>query len=341
MKSCSTARSRCAWPGALRRSPRRPATAAAGRESGLGFIRIFQRNLAAAALDAPPALFYLSRRIDHPPRKAAIVKTDRLSVIVWNEYQHERENPAVRAIYPEGLHQCIADGLRDTPSALPGARPLTLGTATLDEPEHGLSEERLEACDVLVWWGHKAHAKVDDAVVERVQRHVLAGMGLVVLHSGHFSKIFRRLLGTNCSLKWREAAEKERLWVVEPSHPIAAGLPEHFELANEEMYGERFDVPTPESTVFISWFEGGEVFRSGLCWQRGHGRLFYFQPGHETYPTYYDPNVRRVLANAVQWAAPRVRIADRCPRVEPLETLSVKAGTFGSAGIVQRAEDLQ
>jgi trehalose utilization protein len=271
----------------------------------------------------------------------AIMQNSTLSVIVWNEYEHERENPGVRAIYPDGLHTAIASALAETPALNPGALPLEIGTATLDQPEHGLGEERLAACDVLIWWGHKAHAKVADAIVDRVQRRVLEGMGLIVLHSGHFSKIFRRLLGTHCSLKWREAAEKERLWVVEPSHPIAAGLDEYFELQHEEMYGERFDIPQPDSIVFISWFEGGEVFRSGCCWERGHGRIFYFRPGHEAYPTYHDRNVQRVIANAVQWAAPRVNIADRCPMSPPLEKLSETSGPFAQVGIQQSHGDIE
>jgi trehalose utilization protein len=264
----------------------------------------------------------------------------KISVIVWNEFEHERQNPAVGAIYPEGIHAAIALGLQQVPGLNPGALPLDIGTATLDQPEHGLSEERLAGCDVLIWWGHKAHGKVADAIVDRVQKRVLEGMGLIVLHSGHFSKIFRRMLGTNCSLKWREADEKERIWVIEPSHPIAAGLGEYFELPYEEMYGERFDVPQPDETVFISWFEGGEVFRSGLCWQRGHGRIFYFRPGHEAYPTYHDKNVQRVLANAVQWAAPRVQIVDVCPMSPPLEKLSKKDLSFGKVGIVQGKGDI-
>ena len=163
--------------------------------------------------------------------------------------------------------------------------------------------------------GALAHDRVTDEVAQRVQRRVLEGMGFIALHSAHFSKPFKLLMGTNCSLKWREADERVRLWVIEPAHPIAAGLGECFELPAEEMYGERFDIPRPDSTVFISWFEGGEVFRSGCCWERGQGRVFYFQPGHETYPTYYEPNVRRVIANAAAWAAPRVNIVDDCPNV--------------------------
>ena len=204
--------------------------------------------------------------------------------------------PKLPAVYPDGIHEAIADPLR--------AAGFSVRTATLDEPEHGLTEAVLAETDVLIWWGHMAHDDVQDAIVDRVQQRVLDGMGLIVLHSGHFSKIFKRLMGTGCDLKWREADERERLWVVDPSHPIAAGLGEYFELPHEEMYGEFFDIPAPDALVFVSWFQGGEVFRSGLCYSRGRGRIFYFRPGHETYPTYYDGQVRQVIANAVRWAAP-------------------------------------
>jgi trehalose utilization protein len=193
--------------------------------------------------------------------------------------------------------------------------------ATLDEPEHGLTEKILEQTDVLIWWGHIAHKKVNDDVVLRVQKRVLARMGLIVLHSAHFSKIFKALMGTHCSLKWREAAEKERLWNIEPSHPITQGVGEYTGLPNAEMYGERFDIPTPDTVIFLSWFEEGEVFRSGCTWQRGHGRIFYFRPGHETYPIYYNEQILRVIYNAVRWACPRVNIPFSCPEVEALEMI--------------------
>lgn len=236
-----------------------------------------------------------------------MLRNTRLSVIVWNEYVQERNNPAICANYPEGLHAVIAQALRRTPGIGTKALPVDVGTATLDEPEHGLSEARLQACDVLIWWGDVAHDKVSDDVVQRIHRRVLEGMGLIVLHAGHSSKIFRRLLGTSCAVKLRARDERERLWVVAPSHPVAAGLSERFELPIEETYGESFDVSQPDSTVFISWFEGGEVFRSGCCWERGYGRLFYFRPGNINHPTFHDANVQRVLANAVQWVAPRFR----------------------------------
>ena len=177
-------------------------------------------------------------------------------------------------------------------------------TATLDEPEQGLTAAVLDETDVLIWWGHAAHDEVSDEVVERVQARVLDGMGLIVLHSGHYSQIFKRLMGTSCDLKWREANDHERIWVVEPGHPIAAGLGETIELEHEEMYGERFDIPAPETLVFVSWFTGGEVFRSGCCYTRGRGKIFYFRPGHESFPTYFHADVRRVIGNAVRWAAP-------------------------------------
>lgn len=218
-----------------------------------------------------------------------------IRTVVWNEFLHEHENEAVRSIYPDGIHRTIADALGRDPE-------IQASTATLEEPEHGLPQGRLDETDVLVWWGHKAHGRVSDAIVDRVQQRVNEGMGLLVLHSGHFSKIFKRMMGTPCSLRWREAGERERLWVINPSHPIAQGIDRAIELPNSEMYGEPFLVPEPLETVFVSWFEGGEVFRSGLTYQRGAGRIFYFEPGHETYPIYHDGQIQTVLRNAVRWA---------------------------------------
>ena len=220
-----------------------------------------------------------------------------INVTVWNEFRHEQRHERIRAIYPEGIHGAIAEYLREQPG-------LNVRTATLDEPEHGLTHEVLANTDVLTWWGHGAHREVGDDVVERVQQRVHEGMGLIVLHSGHFSKIFVRLMGTTCNLKWREANEKERLWVVAPGHPIVEGIGEYIEIDHEEMYGEVFDIPEPDTLVFISWFAGGEVFRSGCCYQRGAGKIFYFRPGHEAHPTYFHPEVRKVIGNAVRWAAP-------------------------------------
>ena len=236
-------------------------------------------------------------------------------VTVWNEFRHEKTDEQVRQHYPDGIHATIAAGLREAGLA-------AVRTAMLDEPEHGLTEATLDETDVLIWWGHMAHREVDDAIVERVHARVLDGMGLVVLHSGHFSKIFRRLLGTTCNLKWREGGDKERLWVVAPGHPIAEGLGEYIEIAEEEMYGEHFDIPAPETLVFVSWFTGGEVFRSGCCWQRGAGKVFYFRPGHETLPTYHNREVQRVIANGVRWAAPTPQAAARVfGNYKPLEPL--------------------
>jgi trehalose utilization protein len=243
-----------------------------------------------------------------------------IRTLVWGENVHEHVNPKVAEVYPRGMHEQIATLLREDPN-------LSVTTTTLQEPEHGVTEARLEETDVLTWWGHKAHADVDDKIVERVATRVHEGMGLIVLHSGHFSKLFKRLMGTQCDLYWREANERERVWCANPAHPIARGVPLHFELT-EEMYGEPFGVPEPLETVFVSWFQGGEVFRSGLTYQRGAGRIFYFRPGHETYPTYYDKNVGQVLRNAVNWAYNPKRF-DARPKVsnrkQPLEALPASA----------------
>lgn len=236
-----------------------------------------------------------------------------LRVTVWGEFRHEKTSPKVAALYPDGMHTAIAAFLRTGPDVV-------VRTATLDEPEHGLSAEVLDETDVLVWWGHMAHGEVSDAVVERAKTRVLEGMGLIVLHSGHYAKIFKALMGTTCSLKWRESTDTERVWNVNPAHPITQGIGDYFELP-EEMYGEPFGIPEPDELIFISWFTGGEVFRSGATWRRGHGRVFYFRPGHETYPTYHLEPVQRVIRNAVVWARPTVRIADACPNAKPIEPL--------------------
>lgn len=238
-----------------------------------------------------------------------------IKVTIWNEFRHEKIHEEVRRVYPEGIHNAIADYLKRQPG-------LEVKTATLDEPENGLTDDVLQNTDVLIWWGHMAHQEVKDEVVYKVQERIVKdGMGLIVLHSGHLSKIFRRLMGTSCQLKWREEGEKERIWVVEPGHPIAEGLGEYFEIPHTEMYGERFDIPRPDELIFISWFKGGEVFRSGCCFYRGKGKIFYFRPGHETFPIYYQPEVQRVIYNSVRWASPVNGPKITIGNVKPLEEL--------------------
>lgn len=229
--------------------------------------------------------------MDKPLRK--------LRVTVWNEFIHEREKEEVRAIYPNGIHSVLKAAIEER-----FGEQVAVRCATLDQAEHGLTESVLSETDVMLWWGHAAHDQVSDAIAEKVHRRVLEGMGLIVLHSGHYAKVFRRLMGTECMLRWREAGERERLWITSPGHPILAGIEgDYFELPQAEMYGEHFDIPEPDELLLISWFEGGEVFRSGCTFRRGQGKIFYFRPGHETYPIYFDENVRRIITNATSWAA--------------------------------------
>jgi len=230
-----------------------------------------------------------------------------IRVTVWNEFRHERA-PGHKAgeVYKAGMHVALAEHLGSQAG-------IEASTATLDEPAHGLSDEVLAATDVMTWWGHAAHQEVSDETVDKVQRRVLEGMGLIVLHSAHFSKVFRRLMGTTCQLKWREVGEREVLWVTAPGHPILEGMADHFILPRTEMYGEHFDIPEPDETILISSFAGGEVFRSGCVFRRGAGKVFYFRPGHETYPIYYDANVLRIITNAVRWLAPTGKMAIEAP----------------------------
>ncbi|UOQ45587.1 ThuA domain-containing protein [Halobacillus salinarum] len=237
-----------------------------------------------------------------------------MNVVVWNENRHEKSNETVAEIYPHGIHGAIAGFLEE--------ENVSVTTATLDEEEHGLTDEVLNNADVLVWWGHMAHEEVSEEIAEKVKQRVLDGMGLVVLHSAHFSKVFKKLMGTSCDLKWREADEKERMWVVDPTHPITEGIGEYIELEKEEMYGEHFDIPAPDELVFVSWFEGGEVFRSGATFKRGKGRIFYFRPGHETYPTYHNKEVQTVIKNGVKWVNSTNTPTPVYGNAKPLETIN-------------------
>lgn len=227
----------------------------------------------------------------------ATVNESKLRVLVWGENHHEQIEQRVADIYPDGMHNTVRSGIEENL----GDR-VVVATTTFDEPEHGLTEDVLANIDVLVWWGHMLHHEVDDAIVERVHQHVLEGMGLVVLHSGHWSKIFQKLMGTSCTLRWRAEQDREIVWTVDPTHPIAQGIPHPFIIPAQEMYGEFFDVPAPDELIFLSTFSGGEVFRSGMTYRRGFGKIFFFSPGDQDYPVYYNEHVRRVIANGVAWA---------------------------------------
>lgn len=247
----------------------------------------------------------------------------KIRVTVWNEFFHERPEATdkvaelIRSFYPNGIHNAIKDNI--------ASDDLEITAVSLYDPEQGLPDELLNNTDVLIWWGHCRHGLVEDSLVDKIQYRVLGGMGLIVLHSGHYSKIFKRLLGTSCSLRWREVAEKERLWVVDPQHPIAKDVPETFVLPNTEMYGEPFGIPQDGHIVFMSWYEGGNLFRSGVEFRRGAGKIFYFSPGHETFPIYNDENVIKVLKNAVRYLAPefppqKTNCYDCDPAVETVYT---------------------
>ena len=236
-----------------------------------------------------------------------------IRVTIWNEFRQEKTSDAIRQVYPDGIHAELARGL--------AADDLKIRTAVLDDPGQGLTDEILDSTDVLIWWAHMAHHEVTDENVRRVLQKIQTGMGLIVLHSGHYSKIFQGVCGTSCSLKWRESGEKERVWCIAPFHPIARNVPETFCLPHTEMYGERFDIPDDARPIFMSWYQGGEVFRSGVTLQRGYGKIFYFSPGHESFPIYRQPEVLQVIGNAVRWAAPECRGTINAPKVPNLEPI--------------------
>ncbi len=224
-----------------------------------------------------------------------------IRVTVWNEYVHEQEYESIRKVYPKGIHGCIEDFLSKN-------EDIEVTCATLDMPNQGISEELLLRTDVLIWWSHARQDEITEENVALIQRHVLAGMGFIGLHSAHFSKVMKALLGTSMTLSWRHG-DREKLWCTAPWHPIAAGVPECIDIPEEEMYGEFFDIPKPDDVIFTGWFAGGEVFRSGCTFTRGYGKIFYFQPGHEEYPIYHMPEIQKIITNAVRFTMPERRLS--------------------------------
>ncbi len=232
-----------------------------------------------------------------------------LNVVIWNEYRHEKLEDACREIYPEGIHGCIRNFLKVNSD-------LDISLAALDDEHQGLPDELLNKTDVLIWWGHMAHHEVSDELVEKIRQRVYAGkMGLIVLHSGHHSKVFREVVGTTGNLSWGRD-QKEVVWNLYPTHPIAKGIPEYFTLELEELYSEPFYIPQPDALVFGSWYEDGFIFRSGVCFERGLGKVFYFQPGHEFCRSFYNEYVQKIITNAVYWVAP-VEVGYEVPNGAP------------------------
>lgn len=256
-----------------------------------------------------------------------------IKVTVWNEYVQEQMDVKAGELFPGDdaakFREEFIQRAKEIKAIHNGAIHNTLKAlleedeeievrhiATLEMEECGLTKDVLDDTDVLVWWAHVAHDRVPDEIAERVRDYVLRGMGFIALHSAHPSKPMQRILGTSGSLQWREG-DFCRVWNTCPTHPIAKGIPVSFELPEEEMYGEFFDIPKPDDLVFISWYRGGEVFRSGCTWTRGYGKIFYFQPGHETNKSYFNENVRKIIRNAVKWANPVMRVGElSCPHAE-------------------------
>lgn len=222
-----------------------------------------------------------------------------INVTVWNEYRHEKQKSQIAEIYPAGIHNLIKEFLE--------CDDIKVTTATLDDPEHGLPDEILNNTDVLIWWGHTAHKEVSDELVEKIRERVYNGMGFLPIHSAHHSKPFKAILGTTGNLTWGRN-QKAIIWNVNPTHPIAAGVPSHFEL-NEEMYGEPFFIPKPDDLIFNTWFEDGNLLRGGATFTRGAGKIFYFHPGHEECESLKNEIVQKIIKNAVYWCAP-VKLAD-------------------------------
>jgi len=240
---------------------------------------------------------------------------NKIRVTIWNEFRHEKhEGSLAQKYYPNGIHAQIK-------SFLDECDDLEVRLACLDDPDQGIPDEVLDNTDVLMWWGHCYHDAVRDDRVEYIRNRVYkGGMGFVACHSAHESKPFKAIVGTSGALSWGDDYP-EIMWNLKPSHPIAEGIPDHFDLELEELYAEPFYIPDPDDLIFAGWYPTGHIFRAGATYTRGMGRVFYFQPGHESCPSFHNPFVQRVLKNGVHWVAPTkpgYEVPQACPYIKPI-----------------------
>lgn len=225
---------------------------------------------------------------------AGLDKKER-KVVVWSE------GTAPKTVYPYDVNTAIAEGLQPL-------KDWQIITASITDPDQGLSDDLLNSTSVLIWWGHQKHGDVKDELVAKIVRRVKeGGMGFIATHSAHYSKPLKALLGTNCGWKYyTDDGARVDLIVKSPKHPIAKGV-KNFTVPKTERYGDPFEVPPAETVVFdgIYTLPNGtkENAQQGMTWSVGKGRVFYFQPGHESYPIYFQEEIRHIFRNGVQWAA--------------------------------------
>lgn len=232
---------------------------------------------------------------------ASLWAAPKKTVVVWSE------GTAPKEIYPNDINGAIAEGLK----ASPLMKDWDVVIAGIDDPDQRISDELLKKTDVLIWWGHKKHGDVKDALVDKIEKRVKEeGMGFIALHSAHFAKPNKRIMGTPCTFAAYVCDNKENVVsVAMPNHPICKGVAKTFTVANDERYSDPYAVPTPDAVPLtaIQVRNDGtkEEAKMGFCWTVGKARMFYLQMGHETNPIYFDPEIRKVMANAVLWAAPK------------------------------------
>lgn len=238
-----------------------------------------------------------------------------MNITIFNEYHPNEHTGKAEKNYPGGIHIAL--------KSIFESQEYDVVTATQEQACNGLTDEILDNTDVLLWWSKNWDNELLNSVADKVVSRIREGMGAVFLHSAKNSKPFLRLTGTTSAtapVSWKEPGESERLFVVSPAHPIAEGIPSGYVIPNEEPYCEYFDIPKPDDIVFLGGFGNGMCIRAGVTFTRGAGKIFFFQPGHDSFPVYNDKVIRRIILNAVNWAKPVAKPAPIAEETKPEQT---------------------
>ena len=245
----------------------------------------------AAHLQKQPGLTVKTASLTSPEQGCDEATLDATDVVIW--WAH-RQNPALTDAHAERVAARVRDGKLSL---------IALHSAHWAKPFVRLMQDRAKA-DALAQVPAPERATAqweflnENPIGKAVKRDAPLTPSLA-----HEGSVWKLTLPQCVFPAWRADGAPSHVTTLLPQHPIAAGLPEHWDVAKTEMYDEPFHVPTPDAVIFEEKWDKGEHFRSGCVWTVGHGRVFYFRPGHETFPVYLQVEPLRVLENAVRWLA--------------------------------------
>jgi len=256
----------------------------------------FLGNSVAEHLGAQPGISVRSVNINDPGQGLAGGVLDDCQVLIWWGHVRHAEISAETG-------RSIVERIKDGKLSL-----VALHSAHWSTPFVEAMNERTRL-DVVGKFHSEGNERLEITFVSPAQRYMVPKADARVTPYVSWRKFPDGLakatvhLPLCCFPAYRGDGKPSRVTLLKPDHPIAQGIPKEFEIPQTEMYDEPFHVPQPDEVILEERWAAGEWFRSGAVWKLGKGRVFYFRPGHETYPIYKQPIPLKIMTNSVRWLA--------------------------------------